>query len=51
MSDITAEPNHDFPHGHFEYCYNFLAQKYTILEYTGNPPLTWFFGPEKNRAK
>ena len=33
MSDIIAETNDNFFHGHFEYCYVFLAQKLTILEY------------------
>ena len=33
MSHIIPEPNDNFSHGHFEYCYVFLAQKLTILEY------------------
>ena len=33
VSVIIAEPNDDFYCGHFEYCYDFLAQKLTILEF------------------
>jgi hypothetical protein len=33
VSDIIPEPNEDFSHNYFEYCYVFLGQKLTILEY------------------